>query len=254
MTVSVPDGERTRERVTRSFGPVGGWPIGPAVVLVAEVLLLGTLDATVGLGPAGWPAALLAGAVGAALLARALRRAGRRTLGAANTVTATRAVLVGGVTALAADSLLGAVPVGAVVALTVPALLLDAVDGVVARRHGLVSALGARFDMEVDAFAILALSVLVAGSVGGWVLAIGLMRYAFVAACWLLPWLAAPLPTLRSRKVVAAVQGIVLVTAVAGVLPHPVTVGTLLAALAALCWSFGRDVRWLHRAAGADRA
>ena len=39
---------------------------------------------------------------------------------------------------------------------------LDAVDGQVARRTGTVSALGARFDMEVDAFLILVLSVYVA--------------------------------------------------------------------------------------------
>ena len=71
------------------------------------------------------------------------------------------------------------------------ALALDAVDGWVARRTGTVSALGARFDMEVDAFLILVLSGYVAPTLGGWVLAIGLMRYAFVAAGWVLPWLRA---------------------------------------------------------------
>ena len=42
------------------------------------------------------------------------------------------------------------------------ALALDGVDGQVARRTGTVSALGARFDMEVDAFLVLVLSVHVA--------------------------------------------------------------------------------------------
>ena len=39
------------------------------------------------------------------------------------------------------------------------ALALDGVDGQVARRTRTVSALGARFDMEVDAFLVLVLSV-----------------------------------------------------------------------------------------------
>ena len=48
------------------------------------------------------------------------------------------------------------------------ALALDPADGWLARRTGTASALGARFDGEVDAFLILALSVYVApGSARG---------------------------------------------------------------------------------------
>ena len=47
---------------------------------------------------------------------------------------------------------------------------------------GTTSPLGARFDMEVDAFLILVLSVYVGRTIGAWVLAIGVARYAFVAA------------------------------------------------------------------------
>ena len=74
--------------------------------------------------------------------------------------------------------------------------------------------------MEVDAFLILVLSVYVARSVGPWVLAIGVARYAFVVAGWLLPWLREPLPPRYWRKVVAAIQGIVLTVAAADVLPR----------------------------------
>ena len=66
------------------------------------------------------------------------------------------------------------------VALAVPALLvLDAVDGRVARRTGTTSSFGARFDGEADAFLILVLSVYVAARLGSWVLVIGAARYAF---------------------------------------------------------------------------
>jgi phosphatidylglycerophosphate synthase len=127
------------------------------------------------------------------------------------------------------------------------ALVLDGVDGQVARRTGTSSPLGARFDMEVDAFLILILSVYVAVQVGPWVLAIGLMRYAFIAAGWLVTWLQAPLPSTMSGKVVAVVQGVVLLVATAGVLSPAVTTGAVAGALAALVWSFGRSVRWLYR-------
>ena len=63
-------------------------------------------------------------------------------------------------------------------------LALDGIDGRAARRQGLASAFGARFDLEVDALLILALAALAAGlgKAGLWVLGLGLMRYLFVAA------------------------------------------------------------------------
>jgi hypothetical protein len=81
--------------------------------------------------------------------------------------------------------------------------------------------------MEVDAFLILVLSVFVARSLGAWVLAIGAMRYVFVVAGWALPWLREPLPPRYWRKVVAAIQGIVLVCAAADVLPATLTVAAV---------------------------
>ena len=113
------------------------------------------------------------------------------------------------------------------VAIAIVALVLDAVDGQVARRTGTSSGLGARFDMEVDAFLILVLSVYVARSMGAWVLAIGAMRYAFVVASWALRWMRGPLPPRYWRKVVAATQGVVLVVVAADVLPAPLTVAAL---------------------------
>ncbi len=224
---------------------------GTTVGLALQVGLLAGLAATAGLQAAGWVAGSAVGVGTWALLGDGLRRSGSRSLGPANQVTLARTILVGGVAALAADSLTRAVPLAAVVTLTAVALLLDGVDGQVARRTGSASRLGARFDMEVDAFLILVLSVLLVRRIGPWVLAIGGLRYVFVATGQVLPWLTADLPPLFSRKVVAAAQGTVLVVAVAGVLPRTLTVVAVQAALAALCWSFGRDVVWLARSARA---
>ncbi|MCI4065686.1 sulfatase [Micromonospora sp. R77] len=104
-----------------------------------------------------------------------------------------------------------------------------------ARRTGTASAFGARFDMEIDAFLILVLSAHLAPALGGWVLAIGVMRYAFVAASALLPRLRGTLPARCWRKVVAAAQGVALAVAAAGVLP-PVA-ATVLVAGRWRCWS-----------------
>ncbi len=112
-----------------------------------------------------------------------------------------------------------------------------------ARRTGTASAWGARFDMETDAALLLVLSAHVATLLGWWVLAIGLMRYAWVVAGALLPWLTGPLPVRYSAKVVAAAQGIVLIAAAA--LPGPVTAVAVVGALAALTWSFGVSARHL---------
>jgi phosphatidylglycerophosphate synthase len=185
------------------------------------------------------------GVVTFAALSWGLHRAGPAAFGPADWVTMARATLVGGVTALIADSFHRPAPVEVLVAISVAALVLDAIDGQVARRTRTASGLGARFDMEVDAFLILVLSVYAARSMGAWVLAIGAMRYVYVAATWALPWLRKPLPPRYWRKVVAATQAIVLVFAVAGFIPVPLMTGALVVALALLTESFGRDVVWL---------
>lgn len=79
------------------------------------------------------------------------------------------------------------------------------------------------------------------------------MRYAFVAASWTAPWLRSALPARYSAKVVAALQGIVLVLATSEVLLLPLTVALVSTALALLVWSFGRDVTWLWRNAHLPR-
>ena len=162
-------------------------------------------------------------------------------------MTLARATLAVGVAALAADSFTHDTPVALLVTLAAVALVLDAVDGWVARRTGTVTELGARFDGEVDAFLILALSVYVAPECGWWVLAIGAARYLFLAGEWLLPWMRAPLPPRRWRKLVAATQGIVLTVAAAAVLPLALTQALLLAALALLAASMGQCTWWLWR-------
>jgi phosphatidylglycerophosphate synthase len=128
-------------------------------------------------------------------------------------------------------------------------MALDGVDGWLARTTRMSSGYGARFDMETDATFILVLSILVwqHGKAGAWVLLCGLMRYAFVAAGHVLPWLGAPLqPTLRGRTV-AVGQLLGLSVALAPAIPVPASSAVAGVTLAVLTWSFAIDVAWLAR-------
>jgi len=95
-----------------------------------------------------------------------------------------------------------------VVAIAVIGVALDGVDGRLARSRNTSSDFGARFDMEIDALLILVLAVLVWNleKAGMWILAAGLLRYAFVLASYPLPWMERALP--RSRPSVTHVAGL----------------------------------------------
>jgi phosphatidylglycerophosphate synthase len=227
---------------------------GPVTGLLAQVLLLAALAGTVGLGGAGWVVGIACGVITNALLCRGLARYHADRLGPADWVTLARATLTGGVAAITADSYGRPAPVTMLVALAVVALILDVVDGWVARHTGTESTLGGLFDGESDAFLILVLSVYVARSAGGWVLAMGAVRYAFLAAGWLLPWMRATLPPRYWRKVVAGTAGVALTFAVADVSAWFLTNTVLGISLALLAESFGRDVGWLWRRRDVERA
>ncbi len=220
---------------------------GLSASLGALVTLLAVLSMAAGTGLAGGASGLACGVVLVAVAARSARTSGVEALGPADVVTLTRATLSCGVAALLADSLVRDKASGTLVVLATTALVLDAVDGRVARGTGTASAFGARLDGEADAFLMLVLSAYVARSAGAWVLAIGLARYVFAAAGWVLPWLRAELPGRYWRKVVTATSGVSLVVAAADVTPPVVATSALALSLGLLTESFGRDVWWLWR-------
>lgn len=176
------------------------------------------------------------------------RRYNLAQFGPANYVTLVRAILVvlvaGSLGRPATDALLWLV-----IGVTTLSALLDGVDGWLARKTGTVSAFGARFDMETDAALILVLSILVwqHDKAGAWVLLCGLMRYLFVAAGWLLSWLAQPLRSTWRGKAVAVTQVVGLNVALAPIIPPPLSATVSAVTLAALTWSFAIDVRYLSR-------
>jgi phosphatidylglycerophosphate synthase len=166
--------------------------------------------------------------------------------GLANQVTIVRALLVALVAGLIGEPHLPAYATAAAIVSAIVAAL-DFADGWLARRTRMASAFGARFDMEVDALLILVLSVLAwqYGKAGAWIVLAGLLRYMFVAAGWLFPWLARPLPPNRRRQTVCVVQMVGLSVLMLPVIQPPVSIRIAAALLGALSASFLVDVIWL---------
>jgi phosphatidylglycerophosphate synthase len=166
--------------------------------------------------------------------------------GPANIVTSLRLALVALVAAALGEAHSAALA-WTVTAVTLLVSGLDGVDGWLARRSAMISAFGARFDMETDALLIMALSAIAWrwDRAGMWVLACGLMRYAFVAAAWPWPWMARPLPPSFRRKVVCVVQIVGLAVIVAPIVTSPLSAWLAAITLLVLSWSFAVDVAWL---------
>ena len=215
-----------------------GAAIGAAALLDVLWLAVGTL---------AWRTALVGAAGGALILWFAARHLRVPTFGAANSVTLARAALTAMLLAMlgvrAAEWWL--------VGLATLAAVLDGLDGVLARNRGEGSAFGARFDMEVDALLILVLAALVwqHDKAGVWILLAGLLRYLFVGASWLKPWLGAALPPGRRRQTVCVVQIVSLIAALLPVVTQPASAAIALSGLVVLIWSFAVDVIYLARQA-----
>lgn len=129
------------------------------------------------------------------------------------------------------------------------ALIMDGVDGAIARATHSTTNFGARFDMELDALFILGLCVAVLSleKTGAWVLILGLMRYAFVAAAQWLDFMNQPLPESFRRKTVCVWQVVTLMIAILPVTSAAFATWTLATALALLSYSFFTDLRWLYQ-------
>ena len=226
------------------------WILGTVLVSVAAgAALAGVLSSTwVRTGAAGVGAATVP-----TIAAVWILRRGCGTVTAADRVTLVRVMLTGvlsaGLVLVVAGDL--APRSWLLVALAAAALTLDAVDGWVARRTHTATPRGATLDTETDAALLLVLSGLAAHSLGWWVLAIGLMRYAFLAVSWVSPRLRLPLQHSRSRRAVGAAQGIAMIAVLVPAAPLTVARTIAVVALVLLALSFARDLIGLLRRSSA---
>jgi phosphatidylglycerophosphate synthase len=175
-----------------------------------------------------------------------------RRFGLANAVTLLRAGIVAVLAGFVGES--DGVDEAARGALTLAALatlLLDGVDGWLARRLGLVSRFGARFDMEVDALTVLVLSLLVArtGQAGAWVVILGGLRYAALLSGQLFPVLAGELAPSWRRKTICVLSIAALIAALSPLVQPGAATFLCAAATILLIYSFGMDGILLVRGA-----
>jgi phosphatidylglycerophosphate synthase len=190
--------------------------------------------------------AAFGGAVSLALLVRNTApkqwTATGRGFGVANVITAARVAL-----ALALPCF-GIGAAGA--ALLALILVLDGVDGVVARRRGEASSFGAMFDMESDAWTV-AVAGLLTGVAGEPVLVLpGVLRYLYVIAIGNLPGSRGEAP----RNVFARWAFVALMTSlVASLARMPGSHWMGVAATLLIFASFGRSFVWSFRATTAAR-
>ena len=92
------------------------------------------------------------------------------------------------------------------------AVLLDALDGYIARRYGVSTEAGADLDMETDAFYVVCMSLIVFTdhAAGYLVLTAGLLRYIFVWLLRLTGLYRTAMPKLRWSRQIAAIYFIAL--------------------------------------------
>lgn len=217
-----------------------------AVVLVACMHFFGD---RLGMDTAAAGTAFVIYAIISAIALGNLHTHGFGRFGLANVVTTVRAAM----TALTGGLVLASGDLGAglhedalwiLASVVAIALTLDGVDGHLARKTHRASRFGARFDMEVDALLIffLSLAAFELDKAGIWVLAIGLMRYAYVIAQAAFTVLQGELPASFRRKAICVVQGVALCLLLMPIVSAPVSTWIAVVALLSLTYSFAVDI------------
>jgi phosphatidylglycerophosphate synthase len=165
--------------------------------------------------------------------------------GAANGVTSLRLLLTFGMlacTSFLSHSVLACL--GGII------LLADGLDGYLARRFQTTSSFGGYYDMEADAYFVLSMSAVLylTGLLGGWILLVGLTRYAFV----LLKLFIKEKKTIHTRSSLGQFIAVFLMgSLIMGlVLPKEIYLSLILLASAMVLFSFVRELIWIIKANG----
>jgi phosphatidylglycerophosphate synthase len=201
----------------------------------------------------GWRGAVTAlacyGLMAMLVLAGLARHEHPPRFGFANAITLTRASMTALLYGIGGEWLFGGLPAlgeglrWSLAILAALILILDGLDGPVARRSGLASPFGARFDMEADALFVLAICwlVMATGAAGAWMLLFGSLRYAFLLVSLRLPRLNGPLEPARRRKAIYVAQAAAPTIGLTPFCPPSVAWGLCAAAFLLVLLSFAAD-------------
>ena len=133
--------------------------------------------------------------------------------------------------------------------LAISTLILDGLDGAVARRSGIISTLGARLDCELDGLLTLVLSIIVysSGRVDAFILLAGSMHYLFFAARFVKLVPTVELPSSFRRQTAGVVSSFLLVVCCAPSMGANIDTALALTAVLLLTSSFASDLATLIR-------
>jgi phosphatidylglycerophosphate synthase len=201
----------------------------------------------------GWRGSLTAlacyGLMSFLVIAGLARHAHPSRFGHANAITLTRAAMTALLYGIGGEWLFGGLPAlgeglrWSLASLAALILILDGLDGPVARRSGMASAFGARFDMEADCLFVLAVCwlMMATGAAGAWMLVFGSLRYAFMLASLRWPGLNGELKPMRRRKAIYVAQAAAPTIGITPFCPPALAWGLCAAAFALVALSFALD-------------
>ncbi len=129
------------------------------------------------------------------------------------------------------------------------ALILDGVDGFIARKYKESDSFGISFDQEADnlMLLILSLSVYLNKNIGIIIFLIPMYRYIFISSMYRFLWLKRELPKSFIRKFVCIFTSILLIMSHISYLDEYIMINIVFFALFIITFSFAKDIIWLYR-------
>lgn len=127
-------------------------------------------------------------------------------------------------------------------------LILDAIDGFLARFLNQVSDFGKKFDLEIDTFLLflLTLSLYKNFNVDLYVFLIPLFRYVFFILQFRFEWLNSSLPESFRRKFICSGVSILLICCHLSDLNKSLIMAAIISSILLITFSFLKDIIWLY--------
>ena len=133
--------------------------------------------------------------------------------------------------------------------LAIISLLLDGLDGFIARKYNQVTKYGEVIDQEADNFLIfvMSISLYLNKEIGLYVFLIPAFRYIFIFFMTRYSWLNNTLPDSQLRKVVCVSIILIMIISQDSYFTNDVVIFLVLLSLFIITFSFSRDIIWLYR-------
>ena len=136
-----------------------------------------------------------------------------------------------------------------IIILSTVSLVMDGLDGFIARKYNLVSKFGEIIDQESDNFLMLVISIslYLNKDVGLYVFLIPLYRYTFLVSMKKYDWLQRTLPSSQFRKIACVLTIALMIMSQDVYFNYENTLFLVILSLFIITFSFSKDIIWLYR-------